>query len=70
MPRLITFLRDLPICDTVVSRGTQWQDMPSITRFLYLTLFPYILLLLRRRMLLVIARPLLYRDRNGNEYPL
>ena len=34
-PRLITLLRDLPICDTVGSRGTQWQDMPTITRFLY-----------------------------------
>ena len=34
-PRLITLLRDLAICDTVGSRGTQWQDMPAITRFLY-----------------------------------
>ena len=35
LPRLIKLLRDLPLCDTVGSRGTQWQDMTAITRFLY-----------------------------------
>ena len=39
-PRLITLLGDLPICDTVGSRGTQWQDMPAITRFLYRDVCP------------------------------
>ena len=34
-PRLITLLGDRPICETVGSRGTQWQDMPAITRVLY-----------------------------------
>ena len=34
-PLRITLLGDLPICDTVGSRGTQWQDMPAITKFLY-----------------------------------
>ena len=35
LPRLIKRLRDLPLCDAVGSPGTQWQDIPAITRFLY-----------------------------------